>query len=398
MKNYSYKAIDKNGEFEKGKISASSPSELASILASKGLEVISYKAQSEFLTLTSDKIKTKDIITMFIHLEQLDKAGVPIIDSIADLKDTSDSKALQNLMQEIYESIRDGSLFSEALAKHPENFSSVYVGLIANGEETGNLSESFANIVDDLKWNIEFKRKIRKASVGPSFAIFLMTLIIGVMMGVVVPKVTGFLTLQEVKIPPATQSLIVTSEFVKRNWLTLLLFIPSIIAFFKIGDKIPAFRSKLDYFKVKLPIIGPILVKLDAARFCQFFSMSFKSGIGVLECLDSAAKVIKNSAIQSSIQNLKLQVSEGSSLGKAIAANPFFPNLVTRMFRVGEESGNMEEALKNIKFFYDREINDSIDRLVGMIQPSLTIIMGALITWVIVGVFGPIYGSFSKIK
>jgi type IV pilus assembly protein PilC len=126
--------------------------------------------------------------------------------------------------------------------------------------------------------------------------------------------------------------------------------------------------------------------------------MTFKSGLGVIECLDAASGVIKNKAIKKSIIVVKQQVSDGQSLAKSLALTGYFPNLVIRMFKIGEESGNMESALQNIKFFYDREINDSIDRLVGMIQPTLTIVMGGMIAWITIAVFGPIYGSFSKIQ
>ena len=154
----------------------------------------------------------------------------------------------------------------------------------------------------------------------------------------------------------------------------------------------------IDDLKLKLPIFGPIINKIDAAKFCQFFSMTFKSGLGVLECLESSSGVIKNSAIKKSIATVRQQVSDGQALSKAIAATGYFPNLVVRMFKIGEESGNMESALNNIKFFYDREINDSIDRLVSMIQPTITIVMGSMIAWITIAVFGPIYSTFSKVN
>ncbi len=160
----------------------------------------------------------------------------------------------------------------------------------------------------------------------------------------------------------------------------------------------PGMDIKIDHIKLHVPIIGPILGKLDASRFCHFFGMTFKSGLGVIECLDSAAMVIQNSAIRNSIIEVKKQVADGQSLAKAISSTGYFPTMVSRMFKIGEESGNMENALQNIKYFYDREINDSIDRLVGLIQPTLTLTMGGMIAWITIAVFGPIYGTFSNIK
>ena len=398
MNHYQYKAVNQEGKYVRGKISAKSPSQLAAILKNNQLEVISFKVErNQIFSLRLVKVKPTDLVTIFIHLEQLGKAGITIIDAISDLRDSSDSSAVKSLMQEIYESIKSGSLFSEAMNKRPDIFNSVYVGLVSSGEKTGNLSDSFASIVDDLKWNISFKRKIRKASVGPTFAILMMCGIIGLMMGMVVPKVTGFLSSQGIGLPFATTLLIATSKFVQTQWLKIILSIISIYIFLKFIAKFDNIGIKLDRMKLRIPVIGKILIKLDAARFCKFFSMTFKSGLGVIQCLDSASLVIKNDAFRRNVSLVKVQVSEGQSLAKSISGSRYFPPLVTRMFKVGEESGNMEDALNNIAFFYEQEINDSIDNMVKMIQPALTIIMGSLILWVVSAVFGPIYSSFSNI-
>jgi len=399
MNRYIYKAINDIGQYVNGKIMADNPAELTSMLRSTHLELISYKVEktsSSFSFL--DRIRTKDLISMFIHLEQLDKAGVPIVDSISDLKDTADSTKIRNLMHEIHESIKKGSLFSESLAKHPEVFSAVYVGLISAGEKTGKLSQAFVSIVEDLKWSSDLKRKARKATVGPMFGLLVMVVVMGVMMGIVVPKVTGFLVMQNIAMPAATTSLIAFSNFVQNYWLALLLAIPLMVFAIKIMKKAPELEIKIDQIKLKIPVIGPIIVKIDSAKFCQFFAMTFKSGLGVIECLDAASLVISNAAMKRNILVIKQQVSDGQSLAKALGNSDIFPALVVRMFKVGEESGNMSDALQNVQFFYDREINDSIDRLVGMIQPALTMVMGGMIAWVTIAVFGPIYGSFANIK
>ncbi|MFM8185611.1 MAG: type II secretion system F family protein, partial [Alphaproteobacteria bacterium] len=167
MANFKYRAINQEGKYISGKISAENPSELMSLLKSSSLELVSFREEKNSLANFLGGLKSNELITIFIHLEQLDRAGVSIIDSIQDLKETSDSTKVKNLMQEIYESIKNGNLFSESLAKRPDIFKSTYVGLIAMGEKTGNLSNSFTNIIEDIKWNIEIRRKTRKAIMGP---------------------------------------------------------------------------------------------------------------------------------------------------------------------------------------------------------------------------------------
>ncbi len=397
MNRYKYRAISDNGVYSSGVIAAENPSDLAHILRATGLELVSFKYEkggSGFF----DSIKSKDLISIFIHFEQLNRAGVAIVDSISDLKDTAENIKVKNLMREIHESIKNGSLFSESLAKHPDIFSQVYIGLISTGERTGNLTDAFASIVEHLKWSIELKRKTKKALMAPLFGIIMMFVVLGVMTTVVVPKVTGFLAGQGIALPPPTIALIAFSNFMQHYGYTIPIIIISIIVILKILAHTPGMDIKLDRIKLHVPILGPILTKLDASRFCHFFGMTFKSGLGVIECLDSAALVLKNKAIKQSIAEVKKQVADGQSLAKAISSTGYFPNMVSRMFKIGEDSGNMESSLQNIKFFYDREINDSIDRLVGMIQPTLTLVMGGMIGWITIAVFGPIYGTFSSIK
>jgi type IV pilus assembly protein PilC len=207
------------------------------------------------------------------------------------------------------------------------------------------------------------------------------------------------LATQDIELPFLTVALMKFSDFIKSNWYFIILTPPVIWTTVKILRRSSEDMAVIiDDLKLKLPIFGPIINKIDAAKFCQFFSMTFKSGLGVLECLESSSGVIKNSAIKKSIAAVRQQVSDGQALSKAIGNTGYFPNLVVRMFKIGEESGNMESALNNIKFFYDREINDSIDRLVSMIQPAITIVMGGMIAWITIAVFGPIYSTFSKVS
>jgi type IV pilus assembly protein PilC len=394
MNRYRYKAIDDDGKYIRGVISAESVGELEVLLKNSSLYLISQRIEKD--SLFGGKLSDKDLITIFSHLEQLDRAGVSIIDSISDIKNSADSIKVRNLMQEIYESLKNGSLLSESFAKHPKIFPEIFIGLISNGEKTGNLFHSFNSIIDHIKWNSDMKRKTGKALRYPLFSIVVMMLVLGVMTTVVVPKVTEFLQAQDIALPAMTRALIAFSDFVQNKGMLIVLSVPAFIMVYKILNTRPSIAIKMDKAKLYIPFFGNIITKIDASRFCYFFSITFKSGLGVLECLEAAKTVVGNHAIKASIADIKKRVSDGQKLAKAIEASGFFPSLVIRMFEVGENSGNMEDALNNIRFFYDREINDSVDKLVGMIQPMLTLVMGGMMAWITIAVFGPIYSSFGK--
>lgn len=397
MAEFRYKAIDQEGKYINSTVSAENPDDLLTFLKRSSLELVSYKEiKKSGFNLFATKVKTNDLVSIFIHLEQLDKAGVSIIDAVQDLKENSDNTAIKNLMHEVHTNIKNGNMFSESLAKRSDVFGKTYVGLIALGEKTGTLSNSFINIIDDIKWNNDIKRKTKKATTGPIFSLIVMSGVVGIMTTVVVPKVTSFLTSTGQKLPGVTLSLMAFSSFMQNYFLYILLLVIGIWISFKIMSKIEPIAEKIDKIKLKLPLIGSIVTKIESAKFCQFFGLTFKSGLGVLECLEAASGVLSNRAFKKAINEIKIKISEGKSIATSIAESRMFPSLVSRMFKVGEDSGNMESSLKNIKFFYDREINDSIDKLVGMIQPTMVLVMGGMIGWIAVAVFGPIYGSFAK--
>ena len=146
-----------------------------------------------------------------------------------------------------------------------------------------------------------------------------------------------------------------------------------------------------------MPIFGQILLKLDMSRFTKFFGITFSSGIPVLKCIEIANNVVVNRFLKTEIEYIKIKVSEGKTIAKCVEDTEIFPFIVKRMFKVGEESGNLEEAMENVQYFYNTEINDSIDVIVGSLQPMILFFMGGLMCWIIAAVFGPIYGNFANI-
>ena len=164
---------------------------------------------------------------------------------------------------------------------------------------------------------------------------------------------------------------------------------------YKFNEKYALFLDKLILL---LPFVGKTMLKIDVARFSQFFLITFKSGIDVIDCFDIVERVVSNRVMKNTISEISQDVSDGNSISNSLRSSGRFPNLVIRMFEVGERTGNMEDSLTNVKFFYDKEVNDSVESMVGIIQPALTLIMGGLLLWISLSVFGPLYSSFSNIR
>ncbi len=399
MPSYTYSAVNKAGRTIKGSIAADNEVDLELRLQQIGLDLVQGRAKKERKVGGSTKIKLRDMIVLCLHLEQLDKAGVPLLESIADIRDSTDSAKLRDILTGVYESVKNGEMFSKALSHYPRVFNEVFVGLISAGEKTGNLSGSFQHLADHLKWADELRRKVKKAMAYPILLVIVMTIVISVLMIFVVPKLINFITSQGFEIPLHTRALIVVSHaFVDYWYLVLGLPVIVIVAILVLYRTSESFAYMMDGFILKLPVLGPTVRKINMARFTHFFSIMFRSGIDILESLQAAKNVVGNRVIQESITLVRTSVTEGNSLTQSLRLSNQFPNLVIRMFKVGEDSGNMTDAMENINFFYNREVNDAVDGMVGFIQPALTVVMGLLIFWVIAAVFGPLYQSFSKMK
>lgn len=400
MKNFSYKALDaKNNKMVNGKIEAPNEIAVEQLLAESNLILIRTKEiKNSFLTtfLTDKKITQKELITLFITLEQFERAGVPILDSLKDLSTFSSNPRMKSTMQNIYEWVKGGELLSDAMSKYPKIFDEVTVSLIAMGEKTGNLDIAFKNIYENMKWNMEMKRKTVKAIKSPMFSLSLLLVVAVILLKVVVPKVLGFILEQEIEVPSYTKALISTSNFLEDNFFKIILSIIVTFIFSRILLKNNNIRIKFDKLKLKAPIFGQIITKLDMSRFTKFFGITFSSGIPVLKCIEIANNVVTNKYLKTEIEYIKAKVTEGKTISKCVEDSEVFPFIVKRMFKVGEESGNIEEAMSNVQYFYNTEINDSIDKIIGSLQPMILFFMGGLMCWIIAAVFGPIYGNFSN--
>lgn len=398
MATYNYSALTERGRTIRGTMFAENEIDLEARLKEVGLDLVRYREQTK-KSGGSTRIKLKDMIILCLHLEQLTRAGVPIHEGLADVRDSTESVKLRDLMTDVLEKVKAGSTLSEAFGNYPRVFNEVFVGLIAAGEKNGNLTDSFVNMSEHMKWTNDLRRKVKKATTYPVVLLLVMSAVIAVLMVAVVPKLLKFLIDQGFAIPIHTRALIYTSEAFQDHWYIIFGVPVGLFIFARIMYRTSEpFAYWVDNLVLKLPVIGPTVRKINLARFTHFFSVMFKSGIDIPDALLASRNVVKNRVIKESVDIVHRSIVEGNNLTNSLRISNQFPTLVIRMFKVGEDSGNMNEALTNIKFFYDREVSDSVDSMVGMISPTLTIVMGGLIFWVIAAVFGPLYQSFSNMK
>lgn len=401
MPKYSYRAVNPKGRPVRGVVTAANESDLTSRLEEGGLVLIDCKAISEktgkLAALIARRIKIRDMVQMFVQLEQLQKAGVPLMDSLSDVRDTTESAQLRDVMSDVYREVAEGNSFSSALSKHPTIFEPIFISLIGAGEETGNLVASFTQVIKHLKWTDAMRSKVKKATRYPKILLVVVTGVVWMMMGYVVPQVTGFLLDIGQELPPVTLALIATSEFFTNYFLYIFLGLLSFYIFLILGRNLSEeFRYRTDYVALHTPVMGAVIRKISLSQFCTTFGVLFTSGLEILKCLDAAKLTAGNMVIVEALGLVRQQVQEGFPLSMALNTSGEFPSLVTRMVKIGEESGNLTGVLEQVSEFYDKDVNDSVDAMIMMIEPALTVILGGIILWIAAAVFGPIYDSFGN--
>ena len=400
MPEFAYRAMDQRRRWLRGRIRAVSELELDQRLRDRGLDLIDCKAikavnRGSFL---SKGIETRDLVQLCVHLEQMDKAGVPLMESLVEARDSIKSARLQDVLTEIHRDVSDGAPLSQAFAVHSEVFDSVFASLIAAGEETGNMTESFQHLVRHLKWSEALRSKIKKATRYPMILAFAVVVATMFMMMFVVPQVVGMLEAIGQELPLPTIALIAVSEAFQNYWY-LILSIPVGLYFaVKMARRSSdEFRFKTDFVALRMPVFGDLIKKISFARFSHIFAVTFESGIPVLGCIDSGRRTIDNRVLVQAVDVMKDQVQAGEPMSEAMTMTGEFPTMVIHMVKVGEDSGNLGDTLWNIAEFYDRDVDEAVDGMIAMIEPTLIAVMGGMMAWVALAVFGPLYANLGAL-
>jgi len=396
---YSYRAINEQGKTSKGLQDAANVIDLEMRLRRGGLDLVDAKVDSGKSGAKRGKIKRPELITFFFNLEQLTRAGVPLLESIADLRDTMNDMRFREIIASLVESIEGGKKLSQAMAQHPEAFDKIFISLVHAGEESGRLPEIFLHITESLKWQDEMASHTKTIMIYPAFVGTIVVAITFFLMIYLVPQLVGFIKGMGMEIPIQTRILLATSAFFVDYWYVLIA-VPIVlpIAVKLIITSSPEMRLKFDQFKLDMWVTGPILRKIILARFSNTFAIMYGSGISILACIANSRDVVNNLAVARSLEEVTHEIESGKNLTQSFQQTGMFPPLVIRMLKVGETTGSLDKALLNVSYFYDRDVKDSIKKVQVMIEPAMTLILGALLGWVMLSVLSPIYDIIGKVQ
>lgn len=397
---FAYKAVNTEGRVVKGEMECPNDVDLEARLSRLELQLVQAREVKRRAKLFARRrISRQEMITLCFQMEQLAAAGVPILDGLIDLRDTLEEGPLRAMVADLAESIQGGQQLSQAVARHPQAFSPVMASLIQAGEVSGELQRVFQKLTQSLKWEDELLAQTKKLLMYPAFA---GTVVLGVSLFLLlylVPQLAGFIKSTSRELPLPTAFMLGLSDFLRNYWYALpvaALGVPAALVGYARSS--PRARYRVDQWKLDAWLVGPILKKIALARFTGFFSMMYSAGVTVLEALRVGEKVAGNLVIEGAIRRTRDSILDGRSIGDGFQSTGMFPPLVLRMVRIGEATGDLDKALDNVNYFYDRDVRESIGRVQAMIEPAMTVILGLLLGSIMYAVLGPIYDVITKMK
>ena len=397
---FAYRAMDTQGKIIRGSIDAVNALDLEMRLKRMSLDLITGNPSRALKGLQfGSPINRQELINFCFHLEQLLHAGVPIIDGLVDLRDSVDKPQFREVLANMIETIEGGKTLSESLAEHPRIFDTVFVSLVRAGEASGQLGEVLSKLTDNLKWQDEIAKQTRNIVIYPAVTGVVVLGVVFFLMIYLVPKLVTVIRTLESEIATSTKILIAVSNFFVNYWYVAL-FVPIIliVAFGAWAKSSSDLRYRIDQFKLQIPIIGAVNRRIILARFSTFFALMYASGITILDCIRISEKISGNRVIEAGLVQVGRSISDGKSLTEAFQSVGLFPPLVLRMLKVGEATGGLDTALRNVSYFYNRDVKEAIEGVQKLIEPITILVIGAILVLTLLPVFGPIYDAIGKVK
>lgn len=397
---FHYKAITSRGRKRTGHLDAANIADLEQRLRRMGLDLITCRPRDQTRPMLGvRRVRRVDLINFCFHMEQLTEAGVPLLEGLADLRDSMEHPRFREVIANLIDEVEGGRTLSAAMAEHPVVFDTLFVNLVNAGETTGQLGEVFASLTTSLKWQDELAATTKKLLIFPAFV---GTVVFGVtffLMVYLVPQLVQFIREMGGELPLHTRALIALSNFCVQYWYVLLI-VPFALFFGIRGlaARSAGVRYLLDDWKLKAWLIGPVLKKMILSRFANFFAMMYRAGIPILHSLEISEGIVGNVVIKEALREVEANIQEGVGITTGFENSGLFPPLVIRMLKIGESTGVLDQALLNVSYFYDRDIQDAIGKVQAMIEPAMTVVLGLILGWVMLSVLGPIYDTISTIK
>jgi general secretion pathway protein F len=400
---YEYTGLTAAGKEVKGVLDTDSPRSLRAALKRDGIFLTAFEVDREGPrsareALSSEvrigrsrrRASTQDIAIMTRQLATLVGAGVPLVEALGALRDQLDHPALKRVIGTVRQRVNEGATLADAMADHPKIFSKIYVNMIAAGESSGALDLVLVRLADFTEGQARLRQKILGALTYPIVMMVIGVAILGILMTVVVPKVTRMFEDLNATLPITTRALIWSADFARAWWWLLLILCVIAVLLVRAWKRTETGARIWSGWMLHLPIFGELIRLIAMARFSRTLSTLLRSGVPILAALQIVRNVVNNEVLAEVVDRAREAIQEGEAIATPLKRSGEFPPLVYHMVSIGERSGQLEDMLMNVATAYESQVEVSITRLTSLLEPIMIVGMGGIVAFIVFSILTPI--------
>lgn len=325
------------------------------------------------------------------HLSSLIKSGVPVLRGLTILSEQERSASFRAVLDALIEQIKRGSTLSGALKRHPQVFASTYIAMVEAGEGSGSLQETLYRVAAYLRKQSELRSKIRRSLAYPLFLSAAGAASVVFLLAFVVPRLSGLFSTMQDRLPMPTRVILALGGIMEKAWLSAVIAV--VLGCVMLPRVLPRIlpAGTFDALWLKIPVIGDIVFKADAARFCRTLEMSLSNGISFVEALRVAVPTARNRLLRAALEDVEVRIKKGESFGRGLRFSGMFPAFLSNLVSIGEESGRLDEVLGEIADVYEQDLDEKSSFLTTLLEPVMILVVGSVIAFIVMGILLPIY-------
>ena len=401
MTTYAWRGRNARGERVSGAMEGESREAIANQLMNSGITPVEIQRGSERekagaagrwrQLFSGNRPETSDLIFFARQMYTLVKAGVPLTRGLIGVAQATRNPPLKRAAHELIEEIESGRELGEAMGRHSEVFSPMFVNMVRVGESSGNLENAFQLMSGYLERDRDMRARIKAALRYPAMVIVAMVIAVAILMVWVIPVFANFFARNDAELPLPTTIIIGVSNFTAEWWMFIGVGLIGAIVAFRYWIRTERGRYRWDRMKFRLPVVGDILFRASMARFARAFAMTYRAGVPLIQGLTLVARAVENEYVGQAVGDMRTGVEHGESLLHTAEATGLFAPLVLQMIGVGEETGDVDAMLEETADFYEREVDYDVENLSAYIEPILLVFMAVLVLIMALGVFLPMW-------
>jgi len=402
MKKFKYSARDNSGKTVEGEIEAKDIDAVSNILHDRGLITVSIKEGTGFSLEKLNEINIggvpmKDKVVFMRQMATMVGAGLPLTRALEIMVQQASNPKFKKVLQNVLASVESGKTLADSFREQEEVFDNITVNLIEAGEKSGNLEVILEKLATELEESQSLSGKIKSAMIYPVIILVVIVVVILMMMFIMVPSMAGIYKDFDAELPWTTRMLMSMSDFFLNYWWAILIIVVSIAVGIKYYLSTESGKKNFDKLVLKIPIIGPIISKMQLSQFTRILALLLGSGLSIIKALELTAQSLSNNEFRSTVLVAKDEVEKGGTLALPIARSKHFPLLVSSMISVGEETGEIDSVLNKVSQYYKEEVDTATSNLSTALEPLFLIIMGLAIGFIALAVYMPMFELSSAI-